>query len=341
MTNWLSSTPRLWDDAADRTLALQPGQPSAGAGFLGQLGGGTFPSEPPGHEGDGHPGDQGIGVLDEPFVVPRVAAGVHHPGKRPLDAPAAEQHDEAGGVLETADRLGRELEVLFRPVDELSGVGGVGPHDRDLGVHQAEPEEDFLGRSGVVEVGGQGPGRGTDGRRDRLAAHQADSFVGGGKLVNGRKRHIVIGTLGLLLGVMVTAADVEGRAAAQALLAQVADAHHRLSLIRADGGCTGGLVEYCLAALAPVIAIVKCRDDMRGSERQTSRAEASTAASASAAVLFAEPRNRFDLAFGPGEPSGHGTGGVMPAGSDHIVRCARRGLGLVAAPGPATRFRSR
>ncbi|MGW4825888.1 IS5 family transposase [Streptomyces sp. NPDC004227] len=100
---------------------------------------------------------------------------------------------------------------------------------------------------------------------------KADAVVGadsrgfdGGKLVNGRKRHVVVDTLGLLLGVMVTAADVGDRTAAQVLLAQVADAHHRLALIWADGGYTGSLVEHCLARLALVLAIVKRSDDMRG-----------------------------------------------------------------------------
>ncbi|MCX5356819.1 transposase [Streptomyces mirabilis] len=81
---------------------------------------------------------------------------------------------------------------------------------------------------------------------------------------NGRKRHVVVDTLGLLLGVMVTAADVGDRTAAQVLLARVADAHHRLALIWADGGYTGSLVEHCLATLALVLAIVKRSDDMRG-----------------------------------------------------------------------------
>ncbi|MFE2162896.1 transposase [Streptomyces lydicus] len=42
------------------------------------------------------------------------------------------------------------------------------------------------------------------------------------------------------------------------------DAHHRLALIWADGGYTGSLVEYCLAALALVVAIVKRSDDHKG-----------------------------------------------------------------------------
>jgi transposase len=100
---------------------------------------------------------------------------------------------------------------------------------------------------------------------------KADAVVGadsrgfdGGKLINGRKRHVVVDTLGLLLGVMVTAADTGDRIAAQVLLGQVADVHHRLELVWADGGYTGSLVEHCLAAFALVLAIVKRSDDMRG-----------------------------------------------------------------------------
>ncbi|MBA4862944.1 IS5 family transposase [Streptomyces sp. PSKA54] len=100
---------------------------------------------------------------------------------------------------------------------------------------------------------------------------KADAVVGsdsrgfdGGKLINGRKRHVVVDTLGLLLGVMVTAADTGDRTAAQVLLAQVADAHHRLALVWADGGYTGSLIEFCLTSLALVLAIVKRSDDMRG-----------------------------------------------------------------------------
>jgi hypothetical protein len=54
---------------------------------------------------------------------------------------------------------------------------------------------------------------------------KADAVIGsdsrgldGGKLINGRKRHVVVDTLGLLLAVTVTAADTGDRAAAQVLL---------------------------------------------------------------------------------------------------------------------------
>lgn len=74
----------------------------------------------------------------------------------------------------------------------------------------------------------------------------------------------MVDTLGLPLGVMVTAADVGDHTVAQVLLARVAAAHHRLALVWADGGYTGSLAEHCLAAFAVVLAIVKRSDDMRG-----------------------------------------------------------------------------
>ncbi|MBK3640065.1 transposase [Streptomyces sp. MBT33] len=54
---------------------------------------------------------------------------------------------------------------------------------------------------------------------------KADAVVGtdsrgfdGGESINGRKRHVVVDTLGLLLGVMVTAAETCDRIAGQVLL---------------------------------------------------------------------------------------------------------------------------
>lgn len=76
-----------------------------------------------------------------------------------------------------------------------------------------------VARPGTREAG---PGGGADGGRDQLSVRQggrcrrADSRgFDGGKFINGRKRHVVVDTLGLLVGVMVTAADVGDRTAAQ------------------------------------------------------------------------------------------------------------------------------
>ena len=57
----------------------------------------------------------------------------------------------------------------------------------------------------------------------------------GGKRVRGRKRHIVVDTLGLLLAVVVTAANVDDAKAAQRLFAQMPGKEfHRLEAVQAD-----------------------------------------------------------------------------------------------------------
>jgi transposase len=86
----------------------------------------------------------------------------------------------------------------------------------------------------------------------------------GGKKVPGRKRHIVTDTLGLLLVVVVTAANIGDRDAATGLLRRLRRLHRDITLVWADGGYTGPLVEHCLATLALVLAIVRRSDDMRG-----------------------------------------------------------------------------
>jgi transposase len=57
----------------------------------------------------------------------------------------------------------------------------------------------------------------------------------GGKKVNGRKRHILVDSLGMVLAVLVTSAAVDDATAAQDLMAQVdADAFPRLRTVYAD-----------------------------------------------------------------------------------------------------------
>ncbi|WP_433131808.1 transposase [Streptomyces sp. CA-106110] len=92
-------------------------------------------------------------------------------------------------------------------------------------------------------------------KTDAVVGAESRGFDGG-KLVNGRKRNVVVDTLGLLLGVMVTVADTGGRTAAHVLLGQVVDVHHRLEPVWADGGCTGSLVEHWGLVLerTPVVA---------------------------------------------------------------------------------------
>ncbi|MGW7674143.1 transposase, partial [Streptomyces sp. NPDC054775] len=77
----------------------------------------------------------------------------------------------------------------------------------------------------------------------------AISGYDGGKKIKGRKGHIVVDSLGLILAVMVTPASTQDRDAAQDLLAQVAARHHRLRRVWADSGYTGMLVGWWVGGL--------------------------------------------------------------------------------------------
>jgi transposase len=59
------------------------------------------------------------------------------------------------------------------------------------------------------------------------------------KNVKGRKCHLLVDTLGLVLSVYVTSADVQDRVGAQCLLAGLKPLVHRLKTIWADGAYTG------------------------------------------------------------------------------------------------------
>ncbi|MFD5435806.1 IS5 family transposase [Kitasatospora sp. NPDC127067] len=84
-----------------------------------------------------------------------------------------------------------------------------------------------------------------------------------GKKINGRKRHIAVDTLGLLLVVIVTAASVSDREAGRDLLERLRARHRTITLVWADGGYTGWLVDFASAVLALALTIVS-PDDVSG-----------------------------------------------------------------------------
>ena len=78
-----------------------------------------------------------------------------------------------------------------------------------------------------------------------------------GKKVNGRKRHIVVDTIGLLMVAMVTAANVQDRDGGKQILRLVREKFPGMKLIWADGGYAGRLVIWARTAARIVIEIVK------------------------------------------------------------------------------------
>jgi transposase len=85
-----------------------------------------------------------------------------------------------------------------------------------------------------------------------------------GKKINGRKRHIAVDTLGLLLCVLVTAANVQDRDGARPLLQRLAESCHRIRLVWADGGYAGKLLDWARDTLNIPVQVVKRSDDITG-----------------------------------------------------------------------------
>jgi putative transposase len=85
-----------------------------------------------------------------------------------------------------------------------------------------------------------------------------------GKKIKGIKRHIVVDTLGLLLVVVVHAANVQDRDGAKLVLAKAQGRFPRLSLLWADGGYAGKLIRWTQATCGWLLQIVKRNDDVKG-----------------------------------------------------------------------------
>jgi putative transposase len=65
-----------------------------------------------------------------------------------------------------------------------------------------------------------------------------------GKKIKGRKRHVAVDVLGLLLAVKITTAAVQDRDAARTLIHALVASFARLQIIWADGGYLGTLVQW-------------------------------------------------------------------------------------------------
>lgn len=87
-----------------------------------------------------------------------------------------------------------------------------------------------------------------------------------GKKIKGRKRHIVVDTIGMLLMVVVHTADIQDRDGAKLVLEKIRGGFGRLKLIWADGGYSGQLIEWVKTTISCVLQIVKRSDTAQGFE---------------------------------------------------------------------------
>jgi len=85
-----------------------------------------------------------------------------------------------------------------------------------------------------------------------------------GKKTKGRKRHIAVDTLGLLLAVVVTAASIQDRDGAHRLLARLHARFSTICHVWADGGYAGRLVVWAKKVLTLTVEVVKRTDTVPG-----------------------------------------------------------------------------
>lgn len=96
-----------------------------------------------------------------------------------------------------------------------------------------------------------------DSQSVKIVANIGFSGFDGAKKVNGRKRHIVTDTLGLLLTVVVHEASLSDRTSAETVLAKVRAQFKRIKTIFADQGYTGKLIGLVQTTLRITIEIIK------------------------------------------------------------------------------------
>ena len=86
------------------------------------------------------------------------------------------------------------------------------------------------------------------------------------KRIKGRKRHLLVDTLGLLLGIEITAADVPEREGAQTLLTRVLSWCSWLRLMWVDSGYSGPAFAQWVRMQRPKLEVeeVKRSDDIKG-----------------------------------------------------------------------------
>lgn len=75
---------------------------------------------------------------------------------------------------------------------------------------------------------------------------------------------MIVDTLGLILAVVVHAANIQDRDGAKLVLRRIRKLYPRLKLIWADGGYAGKLIEWTKSLGGWVLEIVKRSDDVAG-----------------------------------------------------------------------------
>ena len=84
-----------------------------------------------------------------------------------------------------------------------------------------------------------------------------------GKKITGRKRHLLVDVMGLVLAVVVHSAGIQDRDGAKLVFERIRKRFERLTLIWADGGYAGKLVTWVKESCDRDLEIVKRNDNLK------------------------------------------------------------------------------
>src|SRR5215213_5674822 len=90
----------------------------------------------------------------------------------------------------------------------------------------------------------------------------------GGKKISGRKRHLLVDTEGLVIGVRVHGANIADRDGAKLLLAKISEGLPRMEKVWADRGYNGKIGEWIKERLVPQLSRVRALADLLRSPRR-------------------------------------------------------------------------
>ena len=101
-----------------------------------------------------------------------------------------------------------------------------------------------------------------DSQSVKADAWAEDTGDDAGKKIKGVKRHVVVDVLGLLIGILVHAANLQDRDGAKILVLRVNDRLPRVKLVWADGGYRGELVQWFQNEVGWTLEMVKRDADL-------------------------------------------------------------------------------
>lgn len=103
-----------------------------------------------------------------------------------------------------------------------------------------------------------------DSQSVKTTARGGERGFDAGKLIQGRKRHLLVDTLGLLLVVVVTAASVQDRDGAKLVFQRLSGSCKKLRKFWVDGSYRGALIDWVMTACRIALTLVLHFEKQKG-----------------------------------------------------------------------------